>query len=136
MFLPHIREFYYVPNDPAFGFIVQNLIIRLVLLEERNPTINDVDDTKSTAKIIDQLVDDNDNRIDQKEVLRARLIDMLIGDFDRHFDQWRWGTLDTGKGKLYYTIPRDRDQAFFYSDGLALKLASMQLLPYLKGLQI
>ncbi|MBV9961855.1 MAG: BamA/TamA family outer membrane protein [Parafilimonas sp.] len=126
-------KLYYVPNDPALGIYRSKFNNEAVLLEQRNPTINGVDDTKSTAKIINQLVDDNDNRIDQKEVLRARLIDMLIGDFDRHFDQWRWGTLDTGKGKLYYAIPRDRDQAFFYSDGLALKLASLQLLPYLKG---
>ena len=80
------------------------------------PSIND-ENTKSTAKIIDKMIDDNDDRIDEHEVLRARLLDMLVGDWDRHFDQFRWGTLDTGKGKLYYTIPRDRDQAYFYSDG-------------------
>ncbi len=133
MYLASHPVFYYVPNDPALGIYRSKFSNQVVLLEERDPTINGTIDTKSTGKVIDKLFDDNDNRIDQKEVLRARLIDMLIGDYDRHFDQWRWGTLDTGKGKLYYTIPRDRDQAFFYSDGLALKVASLQLLPYLKG---
>src|SRR5690606_29962700 len=46
---------------------------------------------------------------------------------------WRWGTKeDTGKGKVYYPIPRDRDMAFFYSDGFILKLISGRL-PFLKG---
>src|SRR5439155_26562337 len=73
------------------------------------------------------------NRVDQQQVLKARLLDMYIGDWDRHFDQWRWGTQDTGKGKIYYTIPRDRDMAFFYSNGLLIKMVSKRLLPFLKG---
>ncbi len=71
----------------------------------------------------------------QEAVLRARLLDMLIADWDRHFDQWRWATRDTGQGKLYIPIPRDRDQAFFYSDGLILKYMSKGRIPFLKGLQ-
>ena len=54
---------------------------KVVLLEERDATIND-ENTKSTAKIIDKMIEDNDDRIDQHEVLRARLLDMLIGDWD------------------------------------------------------
>ncbi len=38
---------------------------------------------------------------------------MFIMDFDRHEDQWRWNTKDTGKGKLYYPLPRDCDQGVF-----------------------
>src|SRR5438045_2550090 len=60
---------------------------------------------------------------------------MLIADWDRHFDQWKWATRDTGQGKLYIPIPRDRDQAFFYSDGLILKYMSKGRIPFLKGLQ-
>ena len=67
--------------------------------------------------------------------MRARLLDMLIADWDRHFDQWRWATRDTGQGKLYIPIPRDRDQSFFYSDGLILKYMSKGRIPFLKGLQ-
>src|SRR4029079_4048157 len=68
-------------------------------------------------------------------VLRARLLDILIGDFDRHFDQWRWVTTDTGKGKLYYPIPKDRDQAFFRSNGVIISLAAQRALPMLTGFQ-
>jgi hypothetical protein len=66
-------------------------------------------------------------------VLRARLLDMLIGDFDRHFDQWKFGVSDTGKGKLYYPIPKDRDQAFYRANGLLNKWVAGYLLPFLKG---
>jgi hypothetical protein len=79
------------------------------------------------------LIEENDHRVDQPMVLRARLLDILIGDFDRHFDQWKWGNVDTGKGKLYYPIPKDRDQAYFLSDGLILDIASNRELPMLKG---
>ena len=125
-------KFYFVPDDPALGFYRKLFANTVCLLEEREPT-PDGTDTKSTAKVINKLFDDNDNRIDQQGVLRARLLDMLIGDWDRHFDQWKWGTRDTGKGKAYYAIPRDRDQAFFFSDGLLIKGVSKRLLPFLKG---
>ncbi|HEY2727421.1 MAG TPA: BamA/TamA family outer membrane protein, partial [Parafilimonas sp.] len=124
--------YYFVPDDPAFGIYQNKVANKVALLEKHDASIDD-NDTKSTAKIIDKMIDDNDDRIDEQEVLRARLLDMLVGDWDRHFDQFRWGTLDTGKGKLYYTIPRDRDQAFFYNDGLLMRIASSQALPYLRG---
>ena len=47
---------------------------------------------------------------------------MFIMDFDRHEDQWRWNTKDTGKGKVYYPLPRDRDQAFFVNMGRIPKI--------------
>lgn len=121
---------YYVPDDPAFGIYQKRFANNVCLLEEREPT-PDKTDTKSTQKVIDNLFEDNDNRIDQHEVLRARLIDMYIGDWDRHYDQWRWGTVDTGKGKVYYAIPRDRDIAFFYSNGFLVKVVARRLLPFL-----
>ena len=78
------------------------------------------------------MVEDNDHRADQKAVLKARLLDMLIADWDRHFDQWKWGTRDTGKGRIYYPIPKDRDQALAYSDGFIVKFASGNKLPFSK----
>ena len=125
-------ELFYVPDDPALGIYRSKLDSQVVMLEVREPTING-ENAISTSKVLDKLLGDNDNRIEQHEVLRARLLDMFVGDFDRHADQWKWGRLDTGKGKLYYAIPRDRDQAFFYSNGLLIKLASIRLLPFLKG---
>lgn len=123
-------QLFFVPDDPAFGAYREAFANTICMLEERAPTNND---TKSTAKTLEKIIGDNDHRVDQKAALRARLLDMIIGDFDRHFDQWRFEERDTGKGKLYIPIPRDRDQAYFHSNGLLLKIVAKTRLKYLKG---
>ncbi|HYJ37765.1 MAG TPA: BamA/TamA family outer membrane protein, partial [Chitinophagaceae bacterium] len=54
---------------------------------------------------------------------------------DRLWDQWRWAEGDTGKGKIYQAIPKDRDQAYFYSDGVLMKYITRNRMPFLKGLR-
>jgi hypothetical protein len=125
-------EFFFVPDDPALGEYRKTFANTVMMLENRDPGSGFVD-TKSTNKVLNKLLEDNDHHIDQEKVLNARLLDMLIADWDRHADQWKWGTADTGKGKLYYPIPRDRDQAFFNSDGLILWYASRRIIPYMQG---
>ncbi len=71
--------YYFVPDDPAFGIYREKFANTICMLEEREPT-PDGSETKSTAKLISKLYEDNDNRIDQQEVLRARLLDMLIAE--------------------------------------------------------
>ncbi len=78
----------------------------------------DVKKAISTDEMADKLKDDNDNALDQKALLQARLLDMFMMDWDRHEDQWRWAAADNGNGKTYYPLPRDRDQPFFVSSGL------------------
>lgn len=125
-------QFFFVPDDPALGYYRKMFANTVCLLEEREPT-TDSTDTKSTAKVISNIIDDNDHKVDQPAVLKARLLDDLIGDWERHFDQWKWGVKDTGKGRLYYPVPRDRDEAFFNSDGLLLKYVSKNYLQFLQG---
>ena len=124
--------YYFVPDDPALGIYRQVFANKVCILEQDDPT-PDGTDTKSTAKVINKVLGDSKNHVDQEAVLRARLLDMLIGDWDRHLDQWKFGTADTGVGKLYYPVPRDRDQSFFNSDGLLVKAAVIIALPYLQG---
>ena len=125
-------QFFFVPDDPAFGYYRPLFANTVCMLEERQPTPDETD-TKSTNSIINKLFEDNDHHIDQPAVLKARMLDMFIGDFDRHADQWRWGTKDTGKGKVYYPVPKDRDQAYFNSNGLLLKYLSNNSMPFLQG---
>jgi hypothetical protein len=125
-------EFFFVPDDPALGEYRKTFANSVMMLENRDPGSGFVD-SKSTNKVLNKMLEDNDHHIDQEKVLNARLLDMLIADWDRHADQWKWGTADTGKGKLYYPIPRDRDQAFFNSDGLLLWYASRRIIPYMQG---
>ncbi len=127
-----VPKYYFVPEDPALGIYDSIFRKKICLLEMQNPTV-DQNDIKSSAKTIDNIIKDSKNHIDQEAVLRARLLDMMIGDWDRHFDQWKFGLNDTGIGKLYYPIPKDRDEAFFNSDGLFVGGLSVATLPYLQG---
>ncbi|WP_338869190.1 BamA/TamA family outer membrane protein [Spirosoma sp. SC4-14] len=121
--VPHANPtLVFIPDDPTLGIYRADFANTVGLLEERSPVEGK---TISTAKVIDALADDNDNRVDQRALLRARLLDLLIGDWDRHEDQWRWGIRKTDTGREYYPIPRDRDQVFFRADGLLPTLAAL-----------
>ena len=76
----------------------------------------------STENLLEKILDDNDNTIDQKAFVRARLFDMIIGDWAKHEDQWRWASFKEDKKTRYAPIPRDRDNAFSKFDGSLLKL--------------
>ena len=71
----------------------------------------------STGTVMEKLHEDNDNRVDQKNLLRVRLFDIWVGDWDRHEGQFRWAELEDETGKLYRPIPEDRDNIFFRFDG-------------------
>jgi hypothetical protein len=58
---------------------------------------------------------------------------MLAGDWDRHADQWRWGVVDMGAPKYYYAIPRDRDQAFFWTNGLLPRFIRLFAMKHING---
>ena len=110
--LPPIRrKLVYIPDDPRLGRFRSTFKNTLAVLEEREPSF--VTKAYNTDELVLRLAKDNDDHVDQVAVLKARLLDNFVMDFDRHEDQWQWATRDTGKGKLYYPIPRDHDQAFF-----------------------
>ncbi|GAB4092988.1 bifunctional metallophosphoesterase/BamA family protein [Flaviaesturariibacter terrae] len=110
------RKLVFVPDDKRLGRFNTSFSKVLAVLEEREP--QGVTKSYNTEDLVFRLFKDNDDHVLQEAVLQARLLDMFIMDFDRHEDQWRWATKDTGKGKLYYPIPRDHDQAFFVNQGL------------------
>jgi hypothetical protein len=115
--VPHMTpRLVFLPDDPALAQYRTDFANALYLFEPRDP--DSVAKSTSTIKLAENLQKDNDNQVDQKAVLRARLLDMFMMDFDRHEDQWRWGNISTKEGKSYYPIPRDRDQAFFMSEGV------------------
>lgn len=74
----------------------------------------------NTEELLMKLQQSNTNRVDQRAYIKARLFDMLIGDWDRHEGNWSWGEVSVPGGILYKPVPRDRDQAFFYHDGLII----------------
>jgi hypothetical protein len=127
-----LPELFFVPDDPALEFYRPLFANTVCLLEKRHNSL-DSTSTKSTAKMMEKTLEENDHRPQQADVLKARLLDIVVADYDRHFDQWRWGIIDTGKGKIYYPIPRDRDQSFFHSNGRLLKFVSNRHISFLKG---
>ncbi len=115
--IPHSNpEIVYVPDDPALGQYQKDFANQVFLFEEREPL--DAEKTDNTDKVQRKLQEDNDNHVDEKTVLRARLLDMLLGDWDRHEDQWRWEKQEEKKGNNYEPVPRDRDQVYYKTSGL------------------
>ncbi len=125
--IPHANpEVVFIPDDPAFGEYQKDFANQVFLFEEREPL--DASKTDNTLKAQEKLQDDNDNSVNQKTVLRARLLDMLLGDWDRHEDQWRWERAKGKNGIVYEPVPRDRDQVFYNTSGVIPWLVSRHLL--------
>ena len=128
---------YFVPKQPALGNYNDSMG-NLAYLFEQRPDENwsiaqNFGNSKkivSTEKMLEAILDDNDNHVDENAMVRARLFDLFIGDGGRHEDQWRWATFKNGKQTLYKPIPRDRDNAFSVYDGFllgrAIKLANAE----------
>jgi len=138
--VPPIAEALHIPHahpvigvvapDPNLGEYANIFINKVCLLEEREPTGK----SDNTEKMEQALQEDNNNRVDGKEFIKARMLDVLIGDWDRHEDQWRWQGEKIDGGKLYTAIPRDRDQALYIRQGLVENLAARRwILPTLQG---
>ncbi|MDX1629634.1 MAG: hypothetical protein R3345_13095, partial [Fulvivirga sp.] len=115
----------YIPDTPALGKYRKEFGGVLAMIEEdADEDWSDYEDfgnTKnavSTETVREDLAEDNDNWVDQKNLLRVRLFDMWVGDWDRHEGQFRWAELEGEDGKYYRPIPEDRDNVFFKFDGL------------------
>ncbi|WP_375417219.1 metallophosphoesterase [uncultured Hymenobacter sp.] len=125
-------EYVYIPKDPLLGQYEKQFANRPAGLEE--DAKDDQSDVASlgfaknivgTERMLERLLEDNDNRVNQVAFARSRLFDMWIGDWDRHEDQWRWAERKTKDGDRVYTaIPEDRDIAFFKGDGVLPYLIS------------
>ncbi|TCJ16541.1 hypothetical protein EPD60_07290 [Flaviaesturariibacter flavus] len=121
--------FYYVSDDPALGEYRPLFANSVCLLEEREAGERN---THNSGKVMERLVDEGSVRPDQGAILRARVLDILVGDWDRHADQWRWAERrESDDMAMVFGIPRDRDQAFFFSDGLLPRFLQVVALRYL-----
>ncbi len=125
-------QMFFIAEDKALGEYNAIFANTVCLLEEREPT-PDGTDTDDTEKIKRKIREENDHLVLQKKVLKARLLDMLVGDWDRHADQWRWDEIDSANTEYYYAIPRDRDNALFYSEGLLPAIAKLSFMSHITG---
>ena len=81
------------------------------------------DKIQGSDKLLENLDESLEYRLDARAYLKARLMDAIMGDFDRGADQWDWARFDENGLKTYRPIARDRDWAFMHADGLLMKLA-------------
>jgi hypothetical protein len=121
-----------IPDDARLGEHQKDFGNLLAYFEERLP--ENVDKGYDTEEVVEKLKDDNDNNVDQLALLRARILDMFVMDLDRHEGQWEWGAVDKDKGKTYFPIPKDRDQAFYINRGVLPGIIKWPwLVPQLQG---
>ena len=123
-------QLFYVPDDPALGEYRELFANTVCFLEDREPT-PDQSETESTEDVMEKVFSKNDHVLRQRSILNARLLDMLIADWDRHEDQWKWGKRKQDELTYYYPVPKDRDFAYFKSNGLIVLFASMTVLPHM-----
>lgn len=126
----------YIGDDPKLGEFREEFKNALYLFEEKLP--EGIDKDYDTEEVAEKLEDDNDNTVDQLALLNVRILDMFVMDFDRHEGQWNWAARDNenGKGKTYFPIAKDRDQAFYINQGLLPGIVKWPwIVPQLEGLK-
>ena len=134
-------EIVWVPDDPRLGIYRKDLANNFYLFEERPDddrsdvaSFGNSEKIRSTGKMLDKLEDEQDHRVDQLSVVKARIFDLLLGDWDRHDDQWRWASFKTGDFRIYKPIPRDRDQVYFVNQGIVMWMVRRNfILPKFQG---
>ncbi len=119
-----------LPDDPRLGEFRADFGGLFGLIEERptdgpdgEPGFAGSTKIVDSQELFDELDKDNDERVNPRAFLTARLLDIFVGDWDRHVDQWRWARFKEGDKDIWYPIPRDRDQAFAFYDGVFPSLA-------------
>jgi hypothetical protein len=119
---------FYVPRQKTLGDFNKEHGDRLYMLEQKpdgefegSHMFGNSDEVIDTKELLEELRDDEKNRVDEVEYVRARIFDMLLGDWDRHEGQWSWSKREEGGNNVYSPIPRDRDQVFANFDGKFLE---------------
>lgn len=114
----------YLGDDPNLGKYRKEFANAVYLFEEHGPA--DAAKDYKTEKVQDRLEKNNDNKIDQRLILRARILDMIMGDWDRHGGQWKWTkNNDSTKAVLYDPTPGDRDKVFYTTSGAIFSLMAI-----------
>ncbi|MGY2131157.1 metallophosphoesterase [Hymenobacter sp. HD11105] len=122
----------YIPQDPLLGQYFEKFSNTPAALEEDPKddqsdvaSLGNATNLVGSDRVLERLIEDNDNQVREKAFARSRLFDMWVGDWDRHEDQWRWAERKDDDGDRKFTaVPEDRDVVFFKGDGLLPYLVS------------
>ena len=122
------QRLYFVPDDSAFGPYRQAMANKVFILVNNQPHLQK---GITTIEMLEKLKLDKKYYVHPKEYLKARLVDWLVADWDRHQDQWSWIEQKTDSSIAFYVVPKDRDQAFYRSNGLLVKFISLFFMPHI-----
>lgn len=140
-----------MPDDPALGEFREKYAGMLGQIEvlpkdgpDGTPGFAGASKILKDDEFLPALIKDPEVRIDAEAFLTARLLDFFVNDWDRHKGNWRWARVHRAGRDRWVPIPRDRDQAFLWFDGILPSVGRMvapQLLLFtptiqLKGLTI
>jgi len=139
--VPYFKnQLVFLQDDSSLGKFRSKYKNMLALLEADKPSgvanMKEKEDDKpksyDTDELVYELQQSNKIRVDQSEVLRARLLDNFVMDFDRHEKQWKWVESDAGDKRAYIAVPKDHDQVFFTNQGIIPRIVKGSL-PELQG---
>ena len=128
--LLHVRPRPYVMGDsPRLGEFRETFAGMIGMLEEKpnegpddTPGFGGSRKIKDSDKLLEDLEESPEYRLDDREYIRARLLDFIVNDTDRGTDQWRWARFGEEGAYVYRPIPRDRDWTFVNGRGVVAKL--------------
>ncbi len=115
-----------MPDDPRLGEYRKDFANALGEIEERpddegkGAPFAGANKINGTDKLLENLEESMDQKLDSREYLTARLLDFIVGDTDRGSDQWRFAQYKRDGRVVYRPIPRDRDYAFIRVEGLLM----------------
>ena len=120
----------YIPKHNDLGEFNEEIGNELFIIEEQPSkewgdleSFGKPDDVESSDNTLEKVFEDEENTIDEKKFIRARLFDMWLGDWDRHSDQFKWSQFEFEDGvDVYEPIPRDHDWVMPNYDGLLLEI--------------
>jgi len=126
-------EIVFVPNTDDLKEFRDTIGGKLCYFEERpsgkgwekDAIADGADEVENSEKVLENFAKDTKFRMDEKELLKARLFDMMINDFDRHEDNWNWAKFKKDSITLYKAFAKDRDQALSRVDGLFMHFIAM-----------
>jgi hypothetical protein len=84
---------------------------------------------KNFQNFLEDINESREHRLDERELLAARLIDFLVNDVDRSRDNFDWARFGEKGAYTWRPLPRDRDQAFVDARGLANALFVRRVFP-------
>jgi hypothetical protein len=116
----------FMPDDPRLGEYRGDFANMLGQIEERPDdaekaaTFANAEKISGADKLLENLEESMEDRLDSRDYLTARFVDFIVGDTDRGADQWRFAKFERGERDMYRPIPRDRDYAFMNVEGLLM----------------